>query len=47
MLAESRQYLRQAPWYGVFPGLALTLLVLGLNFGADALRDALDPRGSR
>jgi peptide/nickel transport system permease protein len=44
MLSESRQYLRQAPWYGVYPGLAVTLLVLGLNSLADALRDALDPR---
>lgn len=47
MLAESRQYLRDAPWYGVFPGVALTLLVVGLNFGADALRDALDPQAGR
>jgi peptide/nickel transport system permease protein len=44
MLSESRQYLRQAPWYGVFPGVAVTLLVLGLNSLSDALRDALDPR---
>jgi peptide/nickel transport system permease protein len=44
MLSDSRQYLRQAPWYGMFPGLALTLLVLGLNSVADALGDALDPR---
>jgi len=44
MLAESRQYLRQAPWYGLFPGIALTVLVAGLNFFADGLRDALDPR---
>jgi peptide/nickel transport system permease protein len=47
MLAESRQYLRQAPWYGVCPGVSLTLLVLALNFVADALRDALDPRTNR
>ena len=46
MLSDSRQYLRQAPWYGVFPGIALTLLVLGLNSLADALRDALDPRSA-
>jgi peptide/nickel transport system permease protein len=44
MLAEGRQYLRQAPWYGVFPGLALTVFVLGLNSLADALRDTVDPR---
>jgi peptide/nickel transport system permease protein len=46
MLAESRQYLRQAPWYGLFPGMALTLLVLAFNAVSDALRDALDPRTS-
>jgi ABC-type dipeptide/oligopeptide/nickel transport system permease subunit len=47
MLAESRQYLRQAPWYAVFPGVSLTLLVLGLNFLSDAMRDMLDPRTTR
>jgi ABC-type dipeptide/oligopeptide/nickel transport system permease subunit len=44
MLNESRQFLRDAPWFGVFPGIALTVLVLGLNSFADAMRDALDPR---
>jgi len=44
MLNESRAYLRTAPWFGIFPGLALALLLLGLNFLTDALRDALDPR---
>ncbi len=44
MLNTSRAYLRQAPWYAVFPGLALSLLLLGLNFLSDALRDALDPK---
>ncbi len=44
MLNESRAYLRSAPWFGIFPGLALALLLLGLNFLSDALRDALDPR---
>jgi peptide/nickel transport system permease protein len=44
MLNESRAYLRTAPWFGVFPGLALALLLLGLNLLTDALRDALDPR---
>lgn len=44
MLNTSRAYLRQAPWYAVFPGLALTVLLLGLNFLSDALRDALDPK---
>jgi peptide/nickel transport system permease protein len=44
MLNESRAYLRTAPWFGIFPGAALALLLLGLNLVSDALRDALDPR---
>jgi peptide/nickel transport system permease protein len=44
MLNESRAYLRSDPGFGIFPGLALALLLLGLNFLSDALRDALDPR---
>ena len=44
MLNDSRAYLRTAPGFGIFPGLALALLLLGLNFLSDALRDALDPR---
>lgn len=43
MLADSRSYMRQAPWYGIAPGLAITLFLMGLNFLADGLRDALDP----
>lgn len=43
MLSESRQYLRQAGWFGVFPGLALMTLLAGLNALSDALRDVLDP----
>ncbi len=44
MLNESRAYLRDAPWIAIWPGAALALLMLGLNFLADALREALDPR---
>ncbi len=44
MLNESRAYLRTAPGFGIFPGAALALLLLGLNFLSDARRDALDPR---
>ena len=44
MLNESRAYLRTAAWFGIFPGLALALLLLGLNMLTDSLRDALDPR---
>lgn len=43
-LSSSRAYLRTAPLYGVFPGIALMLLIFGLNCFSDALRDAFDPR---
>jgi peptide/nickel transport system permease protein len=43
MLNDSRAFLREAPWYGLFPGLALSLLLLGLNLTADSLRDLMDP----
>jgi peptide/nickel transport system permease protein len=44
MLAEGRAYLQQAPWMGIFPGLAIMLSVLGFNLLGDGLRDVLDPR---
>lgn len=44
MLNDSRTFLRQAPWYGVFPGVALAIMLVGLNYLSDALRQALDPR---
>jgi peptide/nickel transport system permease protein len=44
MLNESRAYLRTSPSFGIFPGVALATLLLGLNCLTDALRDALDPR---
>jgi ABC-type dipeptide/oligopeptide/nickel transport system permease subunit len=44
MLNDSRAFLREAPWYGLFPGLALSVLLLGLNLAADSLRDLMDPR---
>lgn len=43
MLNESRAFLRETPWYGIFPGLALSVLLLGLNLTADTFRDLLDP----
>jgi peptide/nickel transport system permease protein len=47
MLQAAQVYISQAPTYGIFPGLALTLVVLGMNFFADGLQDALDPRRIR
>ena len=44
ILSEGRQFITQAPWITVFPGVAIMLTVLGLNVVGDGLRDALDPR---
>jgi ABC-type dipeptide/oligopeptide/nickel transport system permease subunit len=44
MLNESRAYLRNDPWMAISPGVVLALLLLGLNYLADALREAFDPR---
>ena len=45
MLSGSAQrFMTEAPWLAVFPGLAITLVVLGFSFLGDALRDLLDPR---
>ena len=44
-LNGARSYLREAHWPVTFPGMAIVLTVLALNFVGDGLRDALDPRG--
>lgn len=44
LLAESRQYIDQAWWLGLFPGLAIAFTLLGINLAGDGLRDRLDPR---
>jgi peptide/nickel transport system permease protein len=44
MLSGARQYLRDAWWTAVFPGLAITVTVIGMNLLGDGLRDLLDPR---
>lgn len=44
MLADSRNYLGLNPWLGIFPGVAITLTLLGINLIGDALRDRWDPR---
>jgi len=44
MLADSRQFILEAPWTVLFPGIAIMLTVLGFNLMGDGLRDALDPR---
>ncbi len=47
MLADGREYLQDAWWVAVFPGVALMLTVLAVNFLGDAVRDALDPKMER
>lgn len=44
MLSEGREFIGQAWWMALFPGLAIFLTVLSFNVLGDALRDALDPR---
>jgi ABC-type dipeptide/oligopeptide/nickel transport system permease subunit len=44
MLNDSRPYMREAPWYGIWPGLAMAILLIALNFLTDAARDVMDPR---
>lgn len=45
ILEESRDFLQQAWWLSVFPGLAIVATVLALNLLGDSLRDSLDVRG--
>jgi peptide/nickel transport system permease protein len=40
----AQTYVQLAPWLGVFPGLAIAIVVLAWNLLGDALRDVLDPR---
>lgn len=40
----AQKYVRQAPWMGIFPGIAISLAVFGFNMLGDGLRDFLDPR---
>jgi peptide/nickel transport system permease protein len=45
MLSGSgRQYMLTAPWMALWPGLALAIVVYGINMLGDAVRDILDPR---
>jgi len=44
MLNTAKNYVENAPWMAIWPGLAIFLLVLSFNLLGDGLRDALDPR---
>lgn len=44
IIADGRNYIREAPWISLLPGIAIGVTVLGLNLLGDGLRDVLDPR---
>ena len=44
MISQSRLDMLDAPWLALWPGLALAIVVYGINMFGDALRDLLDPR---
>jgi peptide/nickel transport system permease protein len=44
MINDGTSVLQSAPWVVLFPGLAITITVLGFSLLGDALRDVLDPR---
>lgn len=44
IINSGREYLIEAPWISLFPGLMIALIVLGFNLFGDSLRDTLDPR---
>lgn len=44
MLTNAQDYIWNAPWLAIWPGLLIFITVLAINFVGDGLRDALDPR---
>ncbi|MEP9368738.1 ABC transporter permease [Xanthobacter sp. VNH20] len=44
MLDVARQFMEEAPWMALFPGLAIILVVVGFNLLGDSLNDILNPR---
>src|SRR4051812_31446725 len=45
MLNTAKNFITQAPWMAIWPGVAIFVVVFGFNILGDGLRDALDPRG--
>jgi len=43
MSGNARDYFQQAPWLAIFPGLAISLTILGANLVGEAVRDIIDP----
>jgi len=44
IISDGREFIRSAPWIMIFPGIMISVTVLGLNLIGDGLRDILDPR---
>jgi peptide/nickel transport system permease protein len=44
MLMDAQSTMSSQPWLSIFPGVAILLVVLAVNFIGDGLQDALDPR---
>lgn len=47
MLMDAQATMSTQPWLSIFPGLAILVVVLAVNFLGDGLQDALDPRADR
>jgi peptide/nickel transport system permease protein len=45
MLNTAKNYIDNAPWMAVWPGVSIFMLVLSFNLLGDGLRDAFDPKG--
>jgi len=46
-VSDGREFLAEAWWVATWPGLAILLVVLGINVASQGLREAFDPRLSR
>lgn len=44
MINEGMKYIAMSPWYSVYPGIAILLMVVAFNLLGDGLRDVLDPK---
>lgn len=47
MLSQAKDFIRTAPWTLMFPGLAITAVVIAFNLMGDGLRDLIDPRTAK
>jgi peptide/nickel transport system permease protein len=45
MLTVGKDYIEQAPWLSIWPGLCICLVVIAFNLLGDGLRKKIDPRG--